>query len=196
MVGVDQPGEVAQRGEPAGADGGADDPIAQRAAHGVGNDDREPSARGLLELAPQPRCGRVRVARQEHDTVGAGGVGAVHPCAGADETMVGLGDEQRAAMAHDADALAQDHLDDTGIAVGGGELEGTRARFHRGEVDDLPLRLAHRLVRHHHDVAVAQIGEADRRRPARSSPAAISASKWTGKIWTGVGGTFGCIERL
>ena len=69
----------------------------------------------------------------------------------------------------------QDQLDEPRVGVRARELHGPRGRRHGIEVDDVPLRLAHRLVRDHHDVVVAQRGKAVDDHAARSSPAAISA---------------------
>ena len=147
---------AAQRLKAADPDGRAHDPVSQRPAHRVGHHHRQRHPTPPLQLRPQRPRRRVRVDRQQHHLVVARRVRTVDPGAGADEPVVRLGDQQRPAPPHDPPALAKYHLGQARVAVRRGQLDRPRRRRHLPQVGHPTLRLADRLVRHHHHIAPLQ----------------------------------------
>ena len=83
--------------------------------------------------------------------------------------VVGLGDEERPATAHDRQRLAQDELDEARVVLAPRDLARALGRHDVRELELAPLDLRDRLLRHAQDVAVGERHPlaAERRREER-----------------------------
>ena len=97
-------------------------------------------------------------------------VRAVHARRAEHVALGGAADDERAATAHDLGRLAQDHLDDTRVTAVGGPLQRRGRGLDLREVNDPPLGLRNRLLRHDERVAVSErlSGVGDRTKQERS----------------------------
>ena len=167
MTGRVQLAEIALERLKAGdADRDIGQPLAPRPSEGVGHDDGEGVAGQAPQTVAQRAGGAVGVLGQEARGVRVD-VGLVDARVGADQAMMGLDDEDALVLAHDAAALAEDHLGEPRIAA---DLLGDRACGGRGgdlgEPHHAPLGLGDDLLAHDEQVPVRGAAcPAGRRRP-------------------------------
>ena len=83
-------------------------------------------------------------------------IGAVHAGRAEHVPLGGAADDERAAATHDLGRLAQDDLHDTWVAAVSRTLERLGRRLDIREIDDAPLGLRNRLLRHDEHVTVGK----------------------------------------
>src|SRR5207302_8878001 len=123
-------------------------------SEGVRYDDANIDTAAIADALPDSPRARIRVDGQERDDAGFGDVRLVHTRVGADETVMGLGDQHPLGSQH-ANALVEDDLDKARIWYGDelrGYPFGLVARFDPGEFAQPPLGLRHHLLGDHEHV--------------------------------------------
>jgi len=148
---------VAQRLHAGDANGEFCQTLAPGASEAVGNDDGKGDASSFLELPTKIECGPVRVQGKQESMPASVHIGDVDAVVGAQEAVMGFGDEDAVPAADNGAALPHGELDHARIesvlfcpgARFGGRLDG-------GEIDEATFRLGDDLMFHDEDVARLQ----------------------------------------
>ena len=112
------PAQVEQRAQAGGADRDVGRALPPRAAEGVADDHADLAARSARASRARSRSAEASGSTgRRTSVVRAGRVRGVDARRRADEAVPRLGDDERRPRAHDAGALAQDHLEPARVAV-------------------------------------------------------------------------------
>ena len=145
---------IAQRFHPRDADRELGQALAPRAAEAVGDDNRDGNPGAAFERASQVGGGAIRIFGKQQGVAASVDVGNIDAAVGAEEAVVGFGDQNAVLAADNGPALAHSEFDNAGIErVLFRPRDGISGGLDAGQVDEAAFRFGNDFVFHDKDVA-------------------------------------------